>query len=247
MVYTLQDWFRDHRDSSEDLTYHEPVRYSTPRLTPMRYQKEPDFLWIEGEFYKGWLHPSKPRPTILGMFIIPYPSDQSLERYREYRHSVESVLSSNPKRPQECFYGNEQVLFHGTTRRCQLGVGWFDVSPCDDASCRLCGIVKFSFDVNRCGTRNAFTRFGRGIYTTSCSSKADDYVHEKPGAQVRCMIVSRVVVGRTFELQHSAVTMTEAPLGYHSVTGRPGGDLNYPETVVYHNDAIRPAFLVVYR
>jgi hypothetical protein len=26
----------------------------------------------------------------------------------------------------------------------------------------------------------------------------------------------------------------------------PGDDLNYPETVVYDNDAIRPAFLVVY-
>jgi hypothetical protein len=30
------------------------------------------------------------------------------------------------------------------------------------------------------------------------------------------------------------------------VTGLPGGDLNYAETVVYVNDAIRPAYLVVY-
>ena len=30
------------------------------------------------------------------------------------------------------------------------------------------------------------------------------------------------------------------------VFGEPGGDLNYEETVVYNNDAIRPAYLVVY-
>ena len=30
------------------------------------------------------------------------------------------------------------------------------------------------------------------------------------------------------------------------VIGEPGVDLNYEETVVYDNDAIRPAFLVVY-
>ena len=30
------------------------------------------------------------------------------------------------------------------------------------------------------------------------------------------------------------------------VIGEPGEDLNYEETVVYDNDAIRPAFLIVY-
>lgn len=30
------------------------------------------------------------------------------------------------------------------------------------------------------------------------------------------------------------------------VIGKPGGDLNYEETVVYNNDAVRPAFLIVY-
>ena len=30
------------------------------------------------------------------------------------------------------------------------------------------------------------------------------------------------------------------------VVGEPGADLNYEETVIYDNDAIRPAFLIVY-
>jgi len=35
-------------------------------------------------------------------------------------------------------------------------------------------------------------------------------------------------------------------LNASKVVGEPGLDLNYAETVVYDNDAIRPAFLVVY-
>jgi ADP-ribose pyrophosphatase YjhB (NUDIX family) len=31
------------------------------------------------------------------------------------------------------------------------------------------------------------------------------------------------------------------------IYGVPGGHLNYDETVVYRNDAIRPAFVLVYR
>lgn len=30
------------------------------------------------------------------------------------------------------------------------------------------------------------------------------------------------------------------------VFGEPGADLNYEETVVYSNDAVRPAYLIVY-
>ena len=35
-------------------------------------------------------------------------------------------------------------------------------------------------------------------------------------------------------------------LTFSKVIGEPGMDLNYEETVVYDNDAIRPAFLIVY-
>jgi len=40
--------------------------------------------------------------------------------------------------------------------------------------------------------------------------------------------------------------LTEIPLPYHSLIGKPGDDLNFPETVVYSNDAIRPAYLITY-
>lgn len=77
------------------------------------------------------------------------------------------------------------------------------------------------------------------------------------------MLANRVVLGKPRKQQENAEHLTEPPKGYHSVRqsvlslvhslnfllqviGKPGLELNYPETVVYDNDAIRPAFLIVY-
>jgi len=90
-------------------------------------------------------------------------------------------------------------------------------------------------------------RFGAGIYTTACSSKADDYCINLHGrAGLRVLLVSRVVVGKALKKRKNATNLTGVSLPYHSLVGEPGGDLNYQETVVYDNDAIRPAYLIVY-
>lgn len=47
--------------------------------------------------------------------------------------------------------------------------------------------------------------------------------------------------GLSFSYQTSALLDLQ-----RQVLGVPGRDLNYEETVVYDNDAIRPAFLIVY-
>ena len=60
------------------------------------------------------------------------------------------------------------------------------------------------------------------------------------------LLVARVVAGRTHRLRRGDRGLTSPPYGYHSITGEPGEDLNYEETVVYTNEAIRPAFLLVY-
>jgi hypothetical protein len=60
------------------------------------------------------------------------------------------------------------------------------------------------------------------------------------------MLVNRVLVGKAATLTRTNVSITKPPKGYHSIEGKPGIDLNYPETVVYDNDAIRPAFLIIY-
>jgi len=62
----------------------------------------------------------------------------------------------------------------------------------------------------------------------------------------RVLLVSRVVVGNPYKRRQNATNMIEPPCGHHSVVGEPGIDLNYEETFVYNDDAIRPAFLIVY-
>lgn len=47
-------------------------------------------------------------------------------------------------------------------------------------------------------------------------------------------------------MSQNATNLKGPPPGFHSVQGVPGVDLNYEETVVYNNDAIRPGYLIVY-
>lgn len=90
---------------------------------------------------------------------------------------------SNPER-------FEALLFHGTARMCCLAESLDQRSLCSWPSCKLCGVINQSFSVAECGTsfcrrspnyrlkhhstgrKNKFTRFGKGIYTTSSSSSA---------------------------------------------------------------------------
>ncbi|TCD67833.1 hypothetical protein EIP91_011895 [Steccherinum ochraceum] len=103
-----------------------------------------------------------------------------------------------------------------------------------------------SFKVAKFKQRTNFGRFGAGIYTSATSSKANDYTCNAVPARTRVMLLNWVVMGKTIKMTEGDTTLTEPPTGYDSVVGEPGGDLNYDESIVYDNDAIRPAFLVVY-
>ncbi|KAJ6544998.1 hypothetical protein DFH09DRAFT_1172433 [Mycena vulgaris] len=201
--------------------------------------KDATYIQLEKHFQDGWLHPKKPKPHIDAIYEIVL-TEESLISYLRYRALIE--LSRVPRHP------NEQLLFHGTNQRCSLGKGEGKQRTrlCNIPECLLCSVIRTSFDVENCGKRHKFRRFGKGIYTTGCSSKADDYFRGLPDSSFRAVLVNRVVVGNPWNRQHNAEELTEPPTGYHSVVGLPGGDLNYGETVVYRNDAIRPAYLIVY-
>ncbi|KJA16181.1 hypothetical protein HYPSUDRAFT_193448 [Hypholoma sublateritium FD-334 SS-4] len=204
---------------------------------------DPQFATIERLFIKGWKHPKKLRPKIQGIFKVLAP-ETTISPYLRYRESVTAspALRNRTKNP-----ANEQYLFHGTNRYCRLVEDGNRLRLCSLSKCHLCSILRDSFDVSRCGSKHKFRRFGTGIYTSTCSSKADDYtLNGDESSSLRVLLVNRVVVGNPHKRQHNATELTEPPSGYHSVIGKPGGDLNYEETVIYNNDAIRPAFLIVY-
>ncbi|KAF8176128.1 hypothetical protein K438DRAFT_1847013 [Mycena galopus ATCC 62051] len=199
--------------------------------------QDPTYIQLEKLFQDAWTHPKKPKPQVHAVFEIIL-TEESLVTFLRYRALVE--LSRVPR------YANEQLLFHGTSRSCLLGDEKTRTDLCKNTGCLLCAVIRNSFDVSKCGKRHKFRRFGTGIYTTSCSSKADDYFVGVPDSPFRAVLVNRVVVGNPLTRQYNAEELTELPFGYHSVVGVPGADLNYGETVVYANDAIRPAYLIVY-
>ncbi|THU94583.1 ADP-ribosylation [Dendrothele bispora CBS 962.96] len=199
---------------------------------------------VEKLFQKGWKHREKEKPVIRALYKI-ISSQRSLDSYAEHKFQIQVVnqLSNYRKR------ANEQFLFHGTSQACSFGMNLSNATLCPIPSCSLCSIIRNSFDVQKCGYgfNHVNDRFGRGIYVTSCSSKADDYFSGNPNiSDSRVLLVNRVIVGKAAKYRFNATTLTEPPCGYNSVIGIPGGDLNYEETVVYHNDAIRPAYVVIY-
>jgi hypothetical protein len=61
------------------------------------------------------------------------------------------------------------------------------------------------------------------------------------------MLLNDVVMGKTTKLTTTDESLTKPPGGHDSVIGEPGGDLNYDESIVYNNDAIRASFLIIYK
>lgn len=92
--------------------------------------------------------------------------------------------------------------------------------------------------------------FGPGIYSTSVSSKADDYTsNANDWTKTRIMIVNHVTLGRSKMMYEASHDMQHAPHLYNSVTAATsaeGGKVNYHETVVYRDDAICANAIIVY-
>lgn len=111
-------------------------------------------------------------------------------------------------------------------------------------------------------------RFGAGIYTSSTSSKSNDYSNNVKPSRQKAILLNKVVVGKGYKMTQDNTTLTAPPPGYDSVCFRGifgcplgvdcawtiqvlaevavGGSLNYDELVCYAENAIRPSFLLIY-
>ena len=141
---------------------------------------------VEAQFKTSWRHPVCPCPPV--RYIYKIVSNQaSLDRYNAYRYAdafsfISPMASNFPVMRSDAVEargqfkasglspGNEKRRWHGTRRVCQLGDKGH-TSFCPSSSCLLCCIMKTSFDVNKCSTKNGGAgNFGAGIYTSSTSS-----------------------------------------------------------------------------
>ncbi|KAG8954505.1 hypothetical protein FRC04_011833 [Tulasnella sp. 424] len=191
-------------------------------------------------FRNGWKHPQKSKPDLRYIYALKLPG-QLITSYLTYRLNIQQTTALSE--------GFEHELFHGTPRRCLLGNEPELTKPCDNDSCRLCRIIKTSFTVKKAGTAEGrtFLRFGRGIYTSSVSSKADDYTVTPRQSGYRALLVAQVILGKPYPLKVTTSNLIGPPKGYNSVIGEVGSHLNYDEQVVYKDEAALPVYLVVYK
>lgn len=202
-------------------------------------QDDPEYIHVKKLFDEGWKHPNKNKPVVRSVFKLLKTPDEMGE-YHTYSTTIKAEVGDGIE--------TSGLFFHGTNRACRLGDKKTDTELCNNTRCHMCGIIRASYDITKCGSKHKFSRFGRGIYTSACSSKADDYFRDlsMSRTQSRALLVNAVVYGRAQELSKTNTRANPRDSGFHSVMGITGGDLNYEETVVYNNEAIRPVYLVTY-
>ncbi|KJA16179.1 hypothetical protein HYPSUDRAFT_47605 [Hypholoma sublateritium FD-334 SS-4] len=199
------------------------------------------FKNVSDQFKASWRHAGTVCPPVRRVYKILVPP-ASLAAYNAYKTGVEAKgqFASNGRSE-----GNENRRWHGTRRICNLGDKGH-TQFCGAANCSLCNIIRTSYDISLFGKKTGWGRFGKGIYTSSTSSKSNDYSHNDCKSNLKAILLNKVVVGKGCKMTQDHTSLTTPPAGFDSVLAEKGGSLNYDELVVYSNDAIRPSFLVMY-
>ncbi|TFK27463.1 ADP-ribosylation [Coprinopsis marcescibilis] len=199
------------------------------------------FKSVADQFKASWRHTNSTCPTVRRIYKIILPAN-NLATFDTYKASVEAKgqFGAQGRSP-----GNENRRWHGTRRACNLGDKGH-LQFCSTQTCSLCSIIRNSYDISLWGKKTGWGRFGKGIYTSSTSSKSNDYSHNDCKSQLKAILLNKVVVGKGCKMLQDSTSLTAAPAGFDSVLAEKGGSLNYDELVVYTNDAIRPSFLVMY-
>lgn len=195
---------------------------------------------VVDQFETSW-RSGTPCPTVERVYRVVI-SGNLVHKYKAYRTKVEGKgdFASKGESP-----GNERRRWHGTKRACTLGDNG-QTSLCTSSGCSLCAIIRTSYKMKFMGSNTGWGRFGRGIYTSSASSKSDAYIKNLGASSTKVLILNKVVVGKGYKTTQDQPALTSPPVGYDSVLAEPGAGLNYDELVCYTDDAIRPAYLVIY-
>jgi len=217
------------------------MRIVGPILVHVPYDHE-TFNNVANQFQQSWRH-STPCPKVQAIYKI-VEREETVNQYNAYRDEVEArgkftAIDLTP--------GNQRRRWHGTNRNCNIGDNGL-TSFCYSPQCSLCCIIRTSFDIRHSKKKTGWGRFGNGIYTSATSSKSNDYSKNLVPSPWKAILLSYVVVGKAKKFALDRPTLTQAPDGFDAVIGEATamGTLNYDELVVYTNDAVRPAYLVMY-
>lgn len=132
------------------------------------------FKSLEEQFTKKWLHTTN-IPTVKEILEL-FPPQFVCDRYNKYQNDLEKrgKFTSVTRKNKLLAPGNECRRFHGTSMECSLGINGNTIL-CNSTTCRVCLIARNSFSMAAAQSNHAWSRFGRGLYFTSTSSKSNDY------------------------------------------------------------------------
>lgn len=92
--------------------------------------------------------------------------------------------------------------------------------------------------------------FGEGIYTTSVSSKADNYaMNHHMHSHLHAMLLCLVFIGKyeeVHEADHDRIAPKEGCQSVKAAIRRDGGAVEYTETVVYNEANVIPIGMIMY-
>lgn len=197
------------------------------------------FREISDLFTARWSSPAmKPLPKRI--FLITSTEDQD-RTHKIYREGVEIKrnLMIHGIEP-----GNQQQLWYGTTRECGVGDPGHE-SLCSSTTCPMCNHIRCRFDIGHYGGR--YGSHARGIRVSPASSKSHLYARNLIGSQWTALLLDSVVVGNP---QPASVDESESsvpPSGFDSIVRSESESTTEQEFTLYHNDAIRPLYLVLYQ
>ncbi len=186
-----------------------------------------EYATVSSIFTKSWIKGICPK--ILRIYSICNPVLQS--RWEAYKLTLG-------------IYKESEQDFHGTPLSCDIMSQ--PLSLCKQPICGICGITSTGMDPNSISSDiKDFQRFGKGFYLAPHSSKCNDYAIQNSKGN-KGMLLCDVLPGRKYKQTIDDRHLQGPPSGYHSVLGEEGERLNYPEIVVYNENAVMPRYIIIY-
>ncbi|KAK4225374.1 hypothetical protein QBC38DRAFT_530957 [Podospora fimiseda] len=226
----------------ETIVYDERQIIPTPRaISP---SVDPDYDYYKYLFTSTWKPHGYYSPT-------PKIYQINIKRIEELNDSKRGRLwLDHTAKLHSTHHG---IRFHGTKIKCNALIASINhwttnpFKPCSDSSCSFCHIFRTSFKIGTVRQqRFSSYMYGRGIYSSSSSSKADMYFQDVNGKNncYAALIICLVALGKIKNLFRPDNGRTAPDYGYDSVEG---GSVNAPETVVYDERQIIPVGFIIYK
>jgi len=164
--------------------------------------------------------------------IIEVLSVFDKDRFKDYEVYKQKIATKNGGQP------NERRWWHGSRLACSL---WTNQKLCGGATCAICGILFKGFFLK---AHAGAGRLGPGLYFAPAATKSHSYTTAYNG--VKCLILSKVVVGKPIKYTTDQPQLRACPSGYDSVLAE-GGTFSHVECVVWDEDAVLPAYVIFFK